>query len=242
MSPKAYSIIDNSFSSYDDATEFAVVLSRETKNIYQVMPDGMFGFTASKTITNTGNKITHANERHDELLISGEYKQSFLGFIENYLEIMVGVFMILKPVSTIYLAFRLVAIQDFPEWINRAGLIGFTKALGVFWFAYGLRFIYSYFSNRIYFEDDGVILRKGLIALSQVQIRYLDIKTVQVSQSITERMLGIGTLRMDSAGRNGMDDIKFKNIRNPIYIRRLIQKKIDSVNKNNFRDSIRDHI
>ena len=74
-------------------------------------------------------------------------------------------------------------------------------------------------------------MKKGIIALDQVQIRFGDIKTVGVKQSILDRLLGIGTIHLDSAGTNGEVDIIFDNIINPVHMRHHIQSLIDQYMK-----------
>jgi uncharacterized membrane protein YdbT with pleckstrin-like domain len=69
-------------------------------------------------------------------------------------------------------------------------------------------------------------MKKGIIAQDHVQIRFPDIKTIGVHQSILERLLGIGKLHLDSAGTNGEVDIVFNNLVNPDYLRRRIMSFI----------------
>jgi len=96
---------------------------------------------------------------------------------------------------------------------------------------YGLRFIYSYYAVKLWFDDDGVVMKKGIIAQDQIQIRFGDIKTIGVHQSIINRLLGIGTLHLDSAGTNGTVDIVFNNLIDPVYMRRRLQYLIDQYAK-----------
>jgi len=70
--------------------------------------------------------------------------------------------------------------------------------------------------------------KKGILAQSQVQIRFSDIKTIGVQQGILDRLMGIGTVHLDSAGTNGTVDIEFKNTIDPIRMRRNIQILIDN--------------
>jgi uncharacterized membrane protein YdbT with pleckstrin-like domain len=163
---------------------------------------------------------------HADSMKSG-YRQSFRGFIRHYLEIAAGGVLLVAPFKVINWLFHLINIVEIPEWINAKELETGCTIFGIVLIAHGLRFIYSYFAIKMIFDDDGVIMKKGIIAQSQVQIRFNDIKTMGMQQSIVERLLGIGTVHLDSAGTNSTVDIEFKNIRNPVYICRHIQQLID---------------
>jgi hypothetical protein len=53
------------------------------------------------------------------------------------------------------------------------------------------------------------------------------LKLIRNQVSILERLLGIGTLHLDSAGTNGTVDIVFNNLINPVYMRHRLQHLID---------------
>lgn len=163
---------------------------------------------------------------HADSMKSG-YRQSFRGFIRHYLEIAAGVVLLVAPFKVINWLFHLTNIVEIPEWMNTKELGTVFALVGIVLIVHGLRFIYSYSAIKMIFDDNGVILKKGIIAQSQVQIRFNDIKTIGMQQSIVERFLDIGTIHLDSAGTNGTVDIEFKNIRNPVYICRHIQQLID---------------
>jgi tetratricopeptide (TPR) repeat protein len=96
---------------------------------------------------------------------------------------------------------------------------------------YSLRFIYSYYARKLFIEDEFVLSKRGIIAQDHIQIRYVDIKTVGIRQTIIERLLGIGTLHLASAGTNGEVDIIFNNLISPAYMRTRIQKLIEKTRR-----------
>ena len=144
----------------------------------------------------------------------------------------IGMLAVLMTISPGTWVFSLLNIQTIPEWLNLKGWGEAFGLTGFLLFLYGLRCIYSYFAVKMCFDEDGVILKKGIIAQTQVQIRFGDIKTIGVQQSILDRVLGIGTLNLDSAGTNGTVDIIFENLINPVHMRRRIQYLIDQYTKN----------
>lgn len=215
----------NSFASFDDAMAMCELLARETGEKYTVMSDSQLGFTAKKIGSN--NSSLNSRENNDAGLKNHEFRQAWRGFIPNYVQILAGVLLLINPYKVMSLVFSLLEIENVPAWFNLKGFGELLGIIGILLILYGLRFIYSYFAEKLYIDDDGIILKKGIIAQSQVQIRFGDIKTIGVQQGVLDRLLGIGAVHLDSAGTNGTVDIEFKNIIDPVSMRRDIQRMID---------------
>lgn len=158
------------------------------------------------------------------------YRQAIRGFIPHYSECVIGILLIANPYAVWGWIFAFLNIQTIPEWFSLAEWGEGFRFGGFLLLLYGLRFIYSYYAVKLWF-DDGVVMKKGIIAQDQIQIRFGDIKTIGVHQSIINRLLGIGTLHLDSAGTNGTVDIVFNNLINPVYMRRRLQHLIDQYAK-----------
>lgn len=216
----------NSFASFDDAMDMCELLSRETGDEYTVMPDNHLGFTANR-IQSSIKKSNKKGEIESEFN-ARELRQAWRGFITNYFEIFLGLLLIMNPYRVMGWVFYCLSIETLPEWLNLKGVGDLLGLGGVLLILYGLRFIYSYFAEKLYIDEDGIILKKGILAQSQVQIRFSDIKTIGVQQGILDRLMGIGTVHLDSAGTNGTVDIEFKNTIDPIRMRRNIQILIDN--------------
>lgn len=216
----------NSFASFDDAMDMCELLSRETGDEYTVMSDNHLGFTA-KRIQTSIKKSNKRGEIENEFRVR-EIHQAWRGFITNYFEIILGLLLIMNPYRVMGWIIYCLGIETLPEWLNLKGIGDLLGLCGVLLIIYGLRFIYSYFAEKLYIDDDGIILKKGIIAQSQVQIRFGDIKTVGVQQGILDRLMGIGAIHLDSAGTNGTVDIEFRNAIDPISMRRNIQNLIDN--------------
>jgi membrane protein YdbS with pleckstrin-like domain len=215
----------NSFASFDDAQTMCELLYRETGSAYTVMPDDHLGFTTRRSMTQAAQpQPALADRQRPEVT---EYRQAFRGFVPHYLEMIFGILLASSPFKVIGWLFDLLNIQEIPDGMDLKGWGAIVAYAGFALLLYGLRFIYSYFAVKMVFDHDGVMLKKGIIAQSQVQIRFNDIKTVGVEQSILDRLLRIGAVHLDSAGTNGTVDIELKNMRNPVYMRRRIQQLID---------------
>jgi len=218
----------NSFASFDDAMAMCELLGRETGSEYTVMPDTQLGFTTKRV----GSNIDPRKIARETGIQNQEFRQAWRGFISNYLQILIGMLLIINPYQWIGLVFSLLEIDTIPAWFNLKGVGEFVAFGGGLLIVYGLRFIYSFFAEKLYIDDDSFIIKKGIIAQSQVQIRFGDIKTIGVNQGILDRLLGIGTIHLDSAGTNGTVDIEFNNMIDPVSIRRNIQRMIDDYYQN----------
>jgi uncharacterized membrane protein YdbT with pleckstrin-like domain len=82
---------------------------------------------------------------------------------------------------------------------------------------------------------DRVLFRRGLIAKSGIEIPLDKINTVFFNQTIFERMLGAGDLRIESAGESGSET--FSDIRKPSLVQNEIYKQMES-NENRKFDRI----
>jgi uncharacterized membrane protein YdbT with pleckstrin-like domain len=122
-------------------------------------------------------------------------------------------------------------LEELPEWFNLKGYGEAVSIIGGLLLIYSLRFVYSYFALNLRFEPDGMMVTKGIIARDQVKIRFDDIKTVGINQGIIERLLGIGTIHLASAGTNGEVDIIFRNLVNPVQVRQRVQKLMHSFSR-----------
>lgn len=215
-----------SFSSFDDAMDMCDLLSRETGDEYTVMPDNQLGFTANRIQSST--KRPQKNTSLGEESKQHDIRQAWRGFISHYFQISCGGLLMINPYRVISWIFYGLGIETIPEWLNLKGAGDLLGLGGILLILYGLRFIYSYFAAKLHIDESGVILKKGIIAQSQVQIRLGDIKTIEVQQSILDRLMGIGAIHLGSSGTNGTVDIEFRNVIAPVLMRRNIQHLIDN--------------
>lgn len=214
-----------SFARFDDAMAMCDLLNKETGDKYTVVSDNYLGFTARRCQENRQKQQQNSVEIYDHN--NRVYRQAFRGFIPNYSVCAIGILLIANPYTLLGWIFALLNIQTIPEWFSLPEWGEGFRLGGFLLLPYGLRFIYSYYAIKLWFDDDGVVMKKGIIAQDQIQIRFGDIKTIGVHQSIINRLLGIGTLHLDSAGTNGTVDIVFNNLINPVYMRRRLQHLID---------------
>lgn len=207
----------NSFAAFADATAMCSFLHNLTGNEYTVSSDDILGFTVGMIESDHQPEVEH---RQEALF----YRQALRGFIPHYLEIAVGTMLAFSPDTALGWIFYMLKIRTIPDWLHLSLWSNLFTFAGYALLLYGLRFIYSYYATSLCFEADSVILKKGIIARDQVQIRYGDIKTTNIKQSVLDRLLGIGTLNLDSAGTNGTVDIEFHNLVNPVHMRQRVQR------------------
>lgn len=71
--------------------------------------------------------------------------------------------------------------------------------------------------------EERTILRKGLLAKATTEVWHRDVRNVQISQGLLQRMLGVGTVGISSAGQAGVE-ILAVGIPEPVTVRRIIDQ------------------
>jgi uncharacterized membrane protein YdbT with pleckstrin-like domain len=71
--------------------------------------------------------------------------------------------------------------------------------------------------------QERTILRKGLLSKSTTEVWHKDVRNVQISQGLLQRLLGVGTVGISSAGQGGVE-ILAVGIPDPAGVRRIIDQ------------------
>ena len=88
----------------------------------------------------------------------------------------------------------------------------------------------AWISTNFVVTTDRCIYREGIIAKKGIEIPLDRINTVFFSQGIIDRMVGAGTLTIESAGEHG--EQTFEDVRNPIAVQQeLYQQMEDNENR-----------
>ena len=108
--------------------------------------------------------------------------------------------------------------------------------LPLFWFIPAIAFsnaMYRVYNVRYSVHSRGVECEIGILALKRrvTRLWYEDIRAIQVSQTIIERFLGIGTLEVGTAA-TGLTEVMFKGIAAPEEVQEMLQRERDLVSKN----------
>ena len=73
-----------------------------------------------------------------------------------------------------------------------------------------------------------VMMQSGIISRKTSEVSMRDIRSINMSQGILERLFGLGTVQIGSAGTAGIE-VEFKGIRNPSQVRDQIRKTKDDL-------------
>lgn len=131
-----------------------------------------------------------------------------------------------------------VAVGVFVAWIfifnffdaDGAGSISAKISTGIRWVAlaagfvvllgYTLRKVIAWITDNFVVTSDRLIHRDGFIAKRSMEIPLEAINDVRFQQTIIQRMIGAGTLIIQSASQQGRE--QFSNIRNPDDVQKTI--------------------
>lgn len=78
-------------------------------------------------------------------------------------------------------------------------------------------------STRLTIDEETILLRRGLLSSDLNEIHHADVKNVRVHQSLIQRLLGVGTLGISSAGQGDIE-ILVEGIPNPRKARDIINR------------------
>jgi uncharacterized membrane protein YdbT with pleckstrin-like domain len=95
--------------------------------------------------------------------------------------------------------------------------------LGVPFLIVCLIMIYRHLSSRFTVDDFSIESRHGIIAREVTSIQIADVRSINVKQSLFERLLFIGDIEFSSAASSEAEVI-FKKISNPMRVKRKIQE------------------
>jgi uncharacterized membrane protein YdbT with pleckstrin-like domain len=104
--------------------------------------------------------------------------------------------------------------------LGGAGVLAILAALGA-----TLHSWVAWISTNFVLTTDRCIYREGIIAKRGVEIPLDRVNTVFFNQGVLERMVGAGTLTIESAGENGMQT--FEDVRNPIAVQQELYQQIE---------------
>jgi uncharacterized membrane protein YdbT with pleckstrin-like domain len=94
----------------------------------------------------------------------------------------------------------------------------------------------AWISTNFVVTTDRCIYREGIISKKGVEIPLDRINTVFFSQGIIDRMVGAGTLTIESAGEHG--EQTFEDVRNPIAVQQELYQQMED-NENRKFDRVR---
>jgi uncharacterized membrane protein YdbT with pleckstrin-like domain len=94
----------------------------------------------------------------------------------------------------------------------------------------------AWVSTNFVVTTDRCIYREGIISKRGVEIPLERINTVFFNQSVVDRLIGAGTLTIESAGENGVQT--FQDVRDPIGVQQVLYQEMED-NENRKFDRVR---
>ncbi|HEX9824687.1 MAG TPA: PH domain-containing protein [Actinomycetota bacterium] len=114
------------------------------------------------------------------------------------------------------------AIAKIDNGIARWAILGVAALLFLF---YPVRWFIKWVTSHFVVTNERVIHLRGLIAKGSMDIPLQRINDVRFDQNIIQRILGAGTLILESAGERGRQ--VFESVRNPELIQRTISERAE---------------
>jgi len=77
---------------------------------------------------------------------------------------------------------------------------------------------------KLIITTDRITARRGILSKKTTEVRHVDVRFVQVEQSILQRMLAVGGVAVGTAGHAGLE-IQFGGLRNPERVAAMIRER-----------------
>lgn len=110
-----------------------------------------------------------------------------------------------------------------PDLYYMATQLTFAVGVLVFLF-YSLRFLYVFYANRYVVTPDAVQTFFGIIKRKKNMIYLADVRSIDTNQSIVERLFGVGTVSLGTAGTADYD-VVLKHIGNPLKLEAELNRR-----------------
>lgn len=95
-----------------------------------------------------------------------------------------------------------------------AAVLGFSALSFAVWYL-------AVINTRLIVTNKRTTYRRGILAKRTREVRHRDVRLLQVDQSVPQRLTGVGTLSVGSAGHGGIE-IAISGITNPQKVRQVI--------------------
>ncbi|HTN99858.1 MAG TPA: PH domain-containing protein [Microthrixaceae bacterium] len=123
-----------------------------------------------------------------------------------------------------------------PEKTLGSFAYGATAVLVIGSLLYFLQRWITWISTEFVVTTDRCIFREGIIAKRGIEIPLERINTIFFNQGIIDRMVGAGTLTIESAGENGVQT--FTDVRRPMMVQQTLYEQMED-NENRKFDRVR---
>lgn len=85
-------------------------------------------------------------------------------------------------------------------------------------------------SHTYYLTQEGVKYEFSFVSRNLISVEYNKIQDLAVTQGFIERILDLGTIKINTAGSPSVE-VKFQGVKNPYLIEKIIKEKICQQNK-----------
>jgi uncharacterized membrane protein YdbT with pleckstrin-like domain len=141
----------------------------------------------------------------------------------------VAVCLVLLPDSLLLAALEVINVQPrqlgaWLQWLDQ----GMTSVGSVLLVVIWLSFLWQRAGALYRVTGFGVEARLGIIAHQTVGLRFQDIRSMGIKQSLLDRLLNVGLLEFTSAGTDG-DPVRFKRVANPGKVLRVVKARMAGV-------------
>lgn len=104
-----------------------------------------------------------------------------------------------------------------------------SMILGIWMVLTAIRIVFAIYYYRFTLDPDRVTVQTGIIARHRRTLRYANARIPTLEQGVIDRLIGIGEVRVSSAGGGETGEIRLHGIRRPLEVKEEIQRRVDAV-------------
>lgn len=104
-----------------------------------------------------------------------------------------------------------------------------SMVLGVWMVLTAIRIVFAIYYYRFTLDPDRVTVQTGIIARHRRTLRYANARIPTLEQGVIDRLIGIGEVRVSSAGGGETGEIRLHGVRRPLEVKEEIQRRVDAV-------------
>lgn len=167
--------------------------------------------------------VSHAEMRDDSCVVESAKEQSPIirpAYRAMWREVsfavifIIALFMLIEPTLELTASVLKSLKIEIPAWISKS-VWDFSMYISLFlsWIIV-CRLWYFKYSCELTFTNDSIEIKKGIFATKTIQIKMAHVTAVETSQTIIDKILGVGSLEIGSSSTSEME-IVMPGILNP---------------------------
>jgi len=230
------SIVDHTvpFVAFEKAAWMRDTLMLQSPHVFQVelfdKDEPSKGFVVSKVLKEVAleeeSSQVMENQIQDSIAIK-IYHPALRTYCLHIPLLLAGFVLVFFAVELWSLILSLAGLRGLPSAINPVFLVNTTKFMGSIWILWLMAgVLLNYYGTRLIIDHRGITFNRGIWTRDETNVRFSEIRTINLRQGLLDCLLNIGILEFASSGTDEVD-IRFINMPGPGKVKADIEALIE---------------